>query len=124
MQTGLYYLDARDRSRTDRRTWFRADLPGLRNKWDSRRKRVIFDEEFKAIPGYWCSWCKFHQNTGGPCTEGAARKKKEDPVEDLTPKLEATLRALKGEVDGKVKLPKYEDDVPDLVLVDEEEMLK
>ena len=87
ISTHIYYVSAVDVGRTDRRTYVRADLPGMAAKWARRQQEVNGDKDFAPRIGFWCSFCDFAPKKGGPCSvkagPGAIQVAEEpiDPVE-------------------------------------------
>ena len=77
---GLYFVDAIDVGRCDFDPYYRSNARGLMTKWMERAKIVMAEKDFKPSPNFWCGWCDFRKDLGGPCTETLAPKKvKETP---------------------------------------------
>lgn len=78
ISTGLYFVDAIDAGRVDGKTYYRADARGLMTQWRERARVVMGDTDFKPTTGYWCGWCDFRKDSGGPCTVDLPPKKVKD----------------------------------------------
>jgi len=48
----------------------RHDLGALKAKWEHVTESMLVDTTFEATPGYYCRWCHFRKDNGGPCTKG------------------------------------------------------
>lgn len=78
VSTHLYFVDANDVGRTDRETYTRSQLVKLAQIWIERADKWAEDhlkENFQFSSGYWCNWCSFTFEKGGPCT---VKTKKEE----------------------------------------------
>ena len=86
ISTHIYYVSAVDVGRTDRRTYVRAELPGMAAKWKQRQEEVNGDTTFAPRIGFWCGFCDFAPKKGGPCPTkvgpGAAQSA-EEPLDSV-----------------------------------------
>ena len=79
VSTSLYFVGAIDIGRVDRKTYMRHELPKLITKWGAAAEKVMGDTKFEPRKGFWCSFCDFNKNKGGPCpVEQPAPKEKAD----------------------------------------------
>jgi len=62
--TRLWYLD---HGEEETALFMRKDLPMLIRKWNARTKPMLSDERFAPRPGYYCGWCPYSKEKGGPC---------------------------------------------------------
>lgn len=58
------YLDQR---KNVEREYKREDKEGLQALWNRRRRDVMNDEYMAPNPGFYCRWCDFAKDNGGPC---------------------------------------------------------
>ena len=56
-----------DRGYSTPREYMAQDMRGLQALWDERRKELERDTTFPARPGFYCRWCDFSKDNGGPC---------------------------------------------------------
>lgn len=45
----------------------RKDLVKLQKKWEGRVKPLLSDTVFAPRPGWYCGWCDYSKEKGGPC---------------------------------------------------------
>ena len=45
----------------------RKDLPKAQKKWSLRVVAMLNDETFAPRPGFYCGWCDYSKERGGPC---------------------------------------------------------
>lgn len=45
----------------------RTDFKGLVDKWETKITPMFADEEFNPRPNFFCKWCPFSRENGGPC---------------------------------------------------------
>jgi len=77
VSTHLYFVDAIDVGRIDRETYTRSQIPRMVQTWLERADKWGMEKDFSATPGYWCNWCSFTYEKGGPCT---VKTKKEEVI--------------------------------------------
>jgi len=58
------YVDTRQTTYT---MFHREDIPELRKKWEDRVAPMLADTTFAPNPGYYCRFCAFSREVGGPC---------------------------------------------------------
>lgn len=44
-----------------------TELPKARREWDDRVKKMTKDKTLSTRPGFYCRWCTYSRNKGGPC---------------------------------------------------------
>lgn len=67
VSTGLYFTDAIDVGRVGDKAYYRSEARGLMSKWKGRAQTVLGDTTFAPTSNYWCNWCDFRKDEGGPC---------------------------------------------------------
>lgn len=48
-------------------SWTMKELEGLKKLWGKRVKPMFNDTRFNPKPGFYCRWCDFAKDKGGPC---------------------------------------------------------
>lgn len=51
----------------DRAPMLRGKLPVMKEKWEAKVQPMFRDEIFAPRAGYYCKWCPFRKEQGGPC---------------------------------------------------------
>lgn len=68
--TELWYLDQGEiiGGADDPAGTFTIDqLPALQKTWEQRVRPLFADRRFSPRPGFYCRWCHFRKENGGPC---------------------------------------------------------
>ncbi len=62
-----WYLDRPSDDNIYRRVFEKDELAGLQTYWHEVGVHMCADDEFEKRPGFYCRWCPFRDDKGGPC---------------------------------------------------------
>lgn len=52
----------------------RRDLEATKRAWEAKMQPMLNDTIFAPRPGYYCTWCPFSKDKGGPCSHSGQRR--------------------------------------------------